>query len=160
MKIFAWTNELFVYFSHQGKFELEIVPLCLKTRKNRNQHVHTGGLICGEAYMKRGLKCWVTQLLRKRWAYLQGGGAICGGLYSSFNGFWQSFVTIGSCNHLMRIISTYVGKTKKSEISWRCKLIKLDNQLWGVKRTLSYFLLVAKNKTIHSPTSRIVISFR
>ena len=30
---------------------------------------------------------------------------------------WQSFVTIGSCNHLMRIISTYVGNTKKSEIS-------------------------------------------
>ena len=37
--------------------------------------------------------------------------------YSLFNGFWQSFVTIGSCNHLMRIISTYVGSTKKSEIS-------------------------------------------
>ena len=34
-----------------------------------------------------------------------------------FYGFWQSFVTIGSCNHLMRIISTYVGNTKKSEIS-------------------------------------------
>ena len=37
--------------------------------------------------------------------------------YSLFHGFWQSFVTIGSCNHLMRIISTYVGNTKKSEIS-------------------------------------------
>ena len=32
-------------------------------------------------------------------------------------GFWQSFVTIRSCNHLMRIISTYVGNTKKSENS-------------------------------------------
>ena len=40
-----------------------------------------------------------------------------GPLYSLFHGFWQSFVTIGSCNHLMRIISTYVGNTKKSEIS-------------------------------------------
>ena len=37
--------------------------------------------------------------------------------YSLSNGFWQSFVTIGSCNHLMRIISTYVDNTKKSEIS-------------------------------------------
>ena len=32
-------------------------------------------------------------------------------------GVWQSFVTIRSCNHLMRIISTYVDNTKKSEIS-------------------------------------------
>ena len=63
--------------------------------------------------------------------------------YSPFHGFWQSFVTIGSCNHLVRIISTYVGNTKKSEISWRWQLFKLDNQLWGVKRTSSYFLLVA-----------------
>ena len=38
--------------------------------------------------------------------------------YSLFHGFWQSFVTTGSCNnHLMRIISTYVGNTEKSEIS-------------------------------------------
>ena len=81
--------------------------------------------------------------------------------YSLSDGFWQSFVTIASCNHLMRIISTYVGNTKKSEISWRWQLFKLgDNQLWGVKRTLSYFLLVANKKTIHLPTSRIVISFR
>ena len=36
--------------------------------------------------------------------------------YSPSDGFWQSFVTIGSCNHLMRIISTYVGNTRKSEI--------------------------------------------
>ena len=53
--------------------------------------------------------------------------------YSLFHGFWQSFITIGSCNHLIRIISTYVGNTKKSEISWRWQLFKLgDNQLWGV----------------------------
>ena len=32
---------------------------------------------------------------------------------SLFHRFWQSFVIIGSCNHLMRIISTYVGSTKK-----------------------------------------------
>ena len=38
-------------------------------------------------------------------------------MYSLFHGFWQSFVTIRSYNHLMRIISTYVGNTKKSEIS-------------------------------------------
>ena len=38
--------------------------------------------------------------------------------------------------------------------------VKLDNQLWGVKRTLSYFLLVANKKTIHSRTSKIVISYR
>ena len=38
-------------------------------------------------------------------------------LYSLSPGVWQSFVTIRSCNHLMRIISTYVDNTKKSEIS-------------------------------------------
>ena len=37
--------------------------------------------------------------------------------YSLFHGFWQSFVTIGSCNHLMRIILTYVGNTEKSEMT-------------------------------------------
>ena len=31
----------------------------------------------------------------------------------------ESLVTIRSCNHLMRIISTYVDNTKKSEISRR-----------------------------------------
>ena len=79
---------------------------------------------------------------------------ICNPIVCSM-GFWQSFVTIGSCNHLIRIISTYIGNTKKSEISWRCQ-----TQLWDVKRTLSYFLVVANSKTIHSLTSRIVISFR
>ena len=53
--------------------------------------------------------------------------------YSLSPGVWQSFVTIRSCNHLMKIISTYVDNTKKSEISWRWQLFKLgDNQLWGV----------------------------
>ena len=33
--------------------------------------------------------------------------------YSLFHGFWQSFVTTGSCNDLMRIILTYVDNTKK-----------------------------------------------
>ena len=33
--------------------------------------------------------------------------------YSLSPGVWQSFVTIRSCNHLMRIISTYVDNTKK-----------------------------------------------
>ena len=37
--------------------------------------------------------------------------------YSLSPGVWQSFVTIRSCNHLMRIISMYVDNTKKSEIS-------------------------------------------
>ena len=37
--------------------------------------------------------------------------------YSLSPGVLQSFVTIRSCNHLMRIISTYVDNTKKSEIS-------------------------------------------
>ena len=37
--------------------------------------------------------------------------------YSLSPGVWQSFVTIRLCNHLMRIISTYVDNTKKSEIS-------------------------------------------
>ena len=40
-----------------------------------------------------------------------------GDIYSLSPGVWQSFVTIRSCNHLMRIISTYVDNTKKSEIS-------------------------------------------
>ena len=30
---------------------------------------------------------------------------------------WQSFVTLGSCNHLMRVILTYVGNKTKSEVS-------------------------------------------
>ena len=77
--------------------------------------------------------------------------------YSPFHEFWQSFITIGSCSHLMRIISTYVGNTKSSR---SLEDVKLDNQLWSVKRTLSYFLLDANSKTIHLPTSRIVISFR
>ena len=34
-------------------------------------------------------------------------------MYNPFHGFWESFVTIGSCNHLMRVISTYVGNTNK-----------------------------------------------
>ena len=38
-------------------------------------------------------------------------------IYSLSPGVWQSFVTIRSCNHLMRIIATYVDNTKKSEIS-------------------------------------------
>ena len=37
--------------------------------------------------------------------------------YSLSAGVWQSFVTIRSYNHLMRIISRYVDNTKKSEIS-------------------------------------------
>ena len=37
--------------------------------------------------------------------------------YSLSPGVWQSFVTIRLCNHLMKIISTYVDNTKKSEIS-------------------------------------------
>ena len=50
------------------------------------------------------------------------GGGVGGALsyrpyYSLSPGVWQSFVTIRSCNHLMRIISTYVDNTKKSEIS-------------------------------------------
>ena len=38
-----------------------------------------------------------------------------------------------------------VGNTKKVR---SLEDVKLDNQLWGVKRTLSYFLLVATYKTI------------
>ena len=34
-------------------------------------------------------------------------------VYSLSPGVWQSFVTIRSCNHLMRIISTYVDNTRK-----------------------------------------------
>ena len=37
-------------------------------------------------------------------------------IHSLSPGVWQSFVTIRSCNHLMRIISTYVDNTTKSEI--------------------------------------------
>ena len=61
--------------------------------------------------------------LGKRRLYLVGGGANSwrdgkvAGIYSLSPGVWQSFVKIRSCNHLMRIISTYVDNTKKSEIS-------------------------------------------
>ena len=68
--------------------------------------------------------------------------------YSQFHQLWQSFIMIGSCSHLTRIISRYVGNTKRSR---SLEDVKLDNQLWGVKRTLSYFLLVANSKTIHLP---------
>ena len=44
-------------------------------------------------------------------------GVLVWGIYSLSPGVSQSFVTIRSCNHLMRIISTYVDNTKKSEIS-------------------------------------------
>ena len=33
--------------------------------------------------------------------------------YSPFRGFWQSFVTTGSCNHFLKVTSTYVVNTKK-----------------------------------------------
>ena len=69
--------------------------------------------------------------------------------YSPFHGFWQSFVTIGSCNHLIELFQRMSATQRKVRSR---EDVKLDNQLWGVKRTLSYFLLVATNKTIHSPT--------
>ena len=46
-----------------------------------------------------------------------GGNNAINFFYSLSPGVWQSFVTIRSSNHLMRIISTYVDNTKKSEIS-------------------------------------------
>ena len=39
--------------------------------------------------------------------------------YSRFHGFWQSFVTIGSCNHLMRIIPTYVTSATQRKVRSR-----------------------------------------
>ena len=33
----------------------------------------------------------------------------------------------------MKVISTFVGNTKKSEISLRCRLFKRDNQVWRVE---------------------------
>ena len=35
-------------------------------------------------------------------------------IVTKVNGFCHSFVIIESCNHLMRVISTYVGNVKKS----------------------------------------------
>ena len=61
----------------------------------------------------RGTNCVVPWILMKFGVRVQ----FVNSLYSLFHGFWQSLATIGSCNHLMRIISTYVGNTKKSEIS-------------------------------------------
>ena len=68
----------------------EIVPLSLKTRKkNRNQRVHTEGLI------SRGLIRGVTQVLRQKWAYLRGytkgGGEI---RYLKYD-FSESFCSAG-----------------------------------------------------------------
>ena len=71
---------------------------------------------------------YLTELLLRRRAFssqtdskeLSSKGGRCQNpclVYSLSPGVWQSFVTIKSCNHLMRIISTYVDNTKKSEIS-------------------------------------------
>ena len=58
--------------AHQRKFVLEIVHLWLK---NQDQRIYKGRLMQG------GLIHGVTQVLRKQWAYLQGGlsagGPIC-----------------------------------------------------------------------------------
>ena len=50
-------------FTNQTKFVPEIVPLWLK---NRNQRVHTGGLIRGEAYT------WSNTSVKEKVAYLWG----------------------------------------------------------------------------------------
>ena len=71
-------------------------------------------------------------------------------MYSPFHGFWQSFVTIGLCNHLMRVISTYVGNTKKSESREDADYSNARIK-YGVQKDSSYFWLVANSKTIYSP---------
>ena len=60
------------------------------------------------------------------------------------HGLWQSFITIASCNHIMRIISTYVSNTNKSDVSWRqqslfLQLFKFHNQVRGIWKASSYF---------------------
>ena len=83
--------------------------------------------------------------------------------WSPFHGLWQSFVIIGSCSHLRRIISTYVGSIKKwgvmkmmiyvsSGRNHANTLSKIHNQMQGVKRII--ILVVGNDKTIHVPTSR------
>ena len=65
--------------SHYRRFVPEIVPLWLK---NRNQRVHTGGLMRETSGLIHG----VIQALRKRWAYLweliRGGGRVIEEKYS------------------------------------------------------------------------------
>ena len=61
--------------------------------------------------------------------------------YSLFHGLWQSFVIIGSCNHLMRIIFQRMSAIQRKVRSRED--VNLDKQLWCIKWTLSYFLLVA-----------------
>ena len=74
--------------------------------------------------------------------------AVSEGLHSNYkNEDRQGFVTIGSRNHLVRVISTYVGNTKKSGVSSNMGCKGLDHISGGGG-------LAANNKTIHSPTSR------
>ena len=81
MKIFTWKNEecivSFVYLLIKENFVHEIVPLWLKNReKNRNQHLHTGGFMCGRGLYEGGAYTWINTSIKEK------GGLICGGSYS------------------------------------------------------------------------------
>ena len=91
---------------------------------------------------------WATKLLKQTLIYM----------YSLFHGFWQGFVTIGSCNHLIRITSTMSATQRKVRSREDDNYSNWAIISYGVYKGLSYFLLVANNETIHSPTSRIVIN--
>ena len=75
---------------------------------------------------------------------------------------WQSFITLGSCNHLMRIISTYFSNRQRKVTSLETtiyvssinELFKFHNQIRRVRKSSSYLWFVANNKTINSPTSK------
>ena len=69
-------------------------------------------------------------------------------LQSPSNGFCQSFITIGSCNHLMRIISTYVGNTKKSEefVSFWMPFIPASNDFISISYREFLFNLITSFK--------------
>ena len=66
-------KKLYIYvylrlFTHKRKLVPEIVPLWLK---NRNQCVHIRGLMRGKGLYEEGLIRGVTQVVRKRWAYVR-----------------------------------------------------------------------------------------
>ena len=89
-----------------------------QTNLNVRDHCHYTGLYRGPIHSLCNLRYKIPSYIPVVFHNLSGTTLICLlGNYSLSPGVWQSFVTIRSCNHIMRIISRYVDNTKKSEIS-------------------------------------------
>ena len=109
--------------------------------------------------VKQLLKLWVSRLT---WLFQTACQALS---LKSIPWTLPGFIAIGLCTHLLRIISTYVGNIKKSEVSWRRRFMFPQGETmltycpnstikYRVCANLIIILVVANNKTIHAPTSR------